>query len=1121
MESNSLELICLVQHVFNYLQQFMGRELSKMTLNKGKIMFNAGSVLLRNHLEENITNIEGDFEPIDFSSSVKSQNSANLYQVRFSLLRENGSLKINEIRCNCPAFHVYEPYCKHTAALVIQLESEAKSWLNSMHADILFEAMRLNPKTITYSTGKIERKNIPVIEKKETNSSRIPVKGSLSLNFNNSNWESNLIWETNIRQHQLEQFAYKSWKISHSEDEKSWEMRSLSKPEQWVIAEITGKSTIVFTHFDLKHQAVKAKLEIAALCYYIFSLKGIQWFFTFNDYSDEKAKIMKMYGVLPKDPLASQFKFQVNQWGNFELLAVPAGLLPLPTETENPFHKFQKSFDLKAVDENESVVPTTENDLVKHGLLINLAGGLGHDWSIDLLIKKPKKNGGTGLSKRAIKKGQDVDDIMGLTPVMRGALKKVCKEEWLDQNVRNSYSYYNWEKTDSVNKWVDALRNFFVEAGEDLSRYQDLYISNPEMPNKASGFSKVTFSHQPLLDFHFSLEEEAEMVILRVATQGQPSENLNLLAPLFVQSNDTISLAASDIVKFLKEFPAGKVMMAKSAKTAFIKNVVLPLSQKVDIQFNDVITYEKVEVDPLPWVYLSEMDEKFLLFKPIWVYDGTEVPDNQQPTHTYFDGTLVRMIQRNPDKEREFRQVIIGTHQNLGKAANQLLYVHIKDVMSASWFLNTFQTLSEQGFEIFGLDKLKKFKYSTKKAKVAFQVSSGLDWFDVQIEVTYGDEVVPLDIIRQAFKTNSQYVVLGDGTLGLLPEEWLKKFAQLLKFGKVNKTTGDLQIKKMHWTLIDGLYDQIDNNKVLEELLHKREKLKNIHNIESVAMPKGIKAKMRDYQLAGFNWLTTLHQLGWAGCLADDMGLGKTLQTIVFLQYLKQENSLETHLIVCPTSLIFNWENELRKFAPSLDFHIHYGPDRVFDKNVFDKTDIVLTSYGNLRSDIEFFCTYRFGYVILDESQAIKNPVSQIAKSVRLLNTSNRLALSGTPVQNNTFDLYSQFDFLNPGLLGNQEFFRNEFANPIDKYGDKEKTENLRKLTYPFMLRRTKDQVAKDLPAKTETILWCEMDKRQRSIYNALKEKYREEVMASIAQSGMGRSGIAISRADEAAPSLQ
>jgi SNF2 family DNA or RNA helicase len=250
--------------------------------------------------------------------------------------------------------------------------------------------------------------------------------------------------------------------------------------------------------------------------------------------------------------------------------------------------------------------------------------------------------------------------------------------------------------------------------------------------------------------------------------------------------------------------------------------------------------------------------------------------------------------------------------------------------------------------------------------------------------------------------------------------------------------------------------------------------------------------------------------MGWGGCLADDMGLGKTLQTLCFLQHVVDQNPGETHLVVCPTSLLYNWESELKKFVPGLDYQLHYGAGRELTEEGFRKAHVIITSYGMVRNDIQHFAQYQFGYVILDESQAIKNPASQVRKAIQQLRSRNRVALSGTPVQNNTFDLYAQMDFLNPGMLGGPEHFRSEFATPIDRNGDKEAAARLRKLVYPFVLRRTKEQVAKDLPDRTEMVLWCEMGEEQRRIYDSFKEHYREQLLDRIADEGLGKSSIYI-----------
>jgi SNF2 family DNA or RNA helicase len=434
--------------------------------------------------------------------------------------------------------------------------------------------------------------------------------------------------------------------------------------------------------------------------------------------------------------------------------------------------------------------------------------------------------------------------------------------------------------------------------------------------------------------------------------------------------------------------------------------------------------------------------------------------------------------------------------------------------LEKSWFLRFYQQMQQLDIPVLGMNKLRKFKYNMHIPVLAIEAGRSIDWFDLTIRVSYGELVVPLQELRKAILGRQDYILLSDGSLGILPKEWLEKYTMLLKMGQVRE--GGLRLPAVHWTLLDETGAGLsDDNGLRQELAQKRQRLQEVTMGKAWAVPAGVQARLRDYQVGGFQWMCLLDEMGWGGCLADDMGLGKTLQTLCFLQHIVTRYPEEAHLVVCPTSLLYNWEGELKKFVPGLDYHIHYGADRFgaereLDDDVFRPGRLIITSYGMVRSDHSHLSRWKFGYIILDESQAIKNPSSQVRKAVQALQSRNRLALSGTPVQNNTFDLYAQMDFLNPGLLGSQDFFRGEFANPIDRNGDKEAAARLRKLVYPFILRRTKEQVAPDLPDKTEMILWCEMGDEQRTIYNSFKEYYRDSLLDRIAEEGVGKSAIYI-----------
>jgi SNF2 family DNA or RNA helicase len=250
-----------------------------------------------------------------------------------------------------------------------------------------------------------------------------------------------------------------------------------------------------------------------------------------------------------------------------------------------------------------------------------------------------------------------------------------------------------------------------------------------------------------------------------------------------------------------------------------------------------------------------------------------------------------------------------------------------------------------------------------------------------------------------------------------------------------------------------------------------------------------------------------LNNFNFGGCLADDMGLGKTVQTLAVLQHEAEQNPGTTSLLIMPTSLVYNWQMEARRFTPKLKVLIYSGTARIKDPKYFSKFDLIITSYGITRLDAEnVFSKYHFNYVILDESQAIKNPGSIISKSVRLLNSRRKLILTGTPIENSTLDLWSQLSFVNPGLLGNKSFFKSEYQIPIEKRQDVGKTIRLNTLIKPFILRRDKSQVAKDLPKKTVSVKYCTLSASQREYYDKEKNFYRNKILDSIERDGLNKS---------------
>ena len=675
-------------------------------------------------------------------------------------------------------------------------------------------------------------------------------------------------------------------------------------------------------------------------------------------------------------------------------------------------------------------------------------------------------------------------------------------------------------------KYTDEMVEAAIEmVGKILEKLFPLLTNRPVRITKSNGGGTLVTVNETPLDLHFKLSRNQEETVLEAfARFGDgdlvPFTEIQDLKThwLALLPNDILgrfrTVAAAQIARYFLEL-GGAIRLRTVRDDAFFNGFVIPLANQFSFEFdeNQAITQTELE-----WregrVYLKEADDN-LLVVPAFVYSNDndeeiELPlDFRQARVDAFDN-VVQIQRRDVDAENVFVDFLRSQHPAFEHQSGEYFYLSGSEVLESGWLFQFYEALNQNETKLFGFNTLKKFRYNPNKATFKIRNSSGIDWFDLQVEVSFGDQSVALADVRKAILKKQNYVELKDGSFGLLPQDWIEKYAQLFRFGKVDDKKGTLRLSKQHFTILERYKEYIENPELLKELDEKRNKLLNFNEIKSVDLPKNVFATLRPYQEEGYKWLNFLDEFGWGGCLADDMGLGKTLQILTFLQELKNKNPDGVHLVVMPKTLIFNWQAEAAKFCPELRLYAHIGPQRSKGTYVFKDYDIILSTYGAVRSDVEMLSNFRFHYVVLDESQAIKNPDSMISKAVKLLNAKNRLAMTGTPVENNTFDLYSQFDFLNPGFLGHEDFFRTEYANPIDKNQDKVRAGELRRLIYPFMLKRTKEEVAKDLPEKTETILYCEMDKRQRKVYDGFRDKYRDIIAGKMAEVGREKAAFLI-----------
>jgi superfamily II DNA or RNA helicase len=376
-------------------------------------------------------------------------------------------------------------------------------------------------------------------------------------------------------------------------------------------------------------------------------------------------------------------------------------------------------------------------------------------------------------------------------------------------------------------------------------------------------------------------------------------------------------------------------------------------------------------------------------------------------------------------------------------------------------------------------------------------VTSGVDWFELHGGADFDGQAVELPELLRALARGDHMIELGDGTYGVLPEEWLKRYRLVAGLGKT--VDGHLRFTHRHASLLDALLADEPAATFDEGFQRIRREMASFNGIQSATAPGGFKGRLRDYQREGLGWLQFTRRFGLGACLADDMGLGKTVQVLALLASIQRAGPV---LVVVPRSLVFNWIEEAARFAPKLKVLDWSGLGRKTQRDRIATHDLVVTTYGTLRRDIADLKDIAFDTVILDEAQAIKNAGTESAKAVRLLKAEHRLALSGTPIENRITDLWSLFEFLNPGLLGSGTVFRTQLSGSPDA----ETSRILSLALRPFILRRTKEKVAKELPAKTEQTIYCELDAQQRRLYDELRIHYRAALLGQIEDKEIAKS---------------
>jgi SNF2 family DNA or RNA helicase len=405
--------------------------------------------------------------------------------------------------------------------------------------------------------------------------------------------------------------------------------------------------------------------------------------------------------------------------------------------------------------------------------------------------------------------------------------------------------------------------------------------------------------------------------------------------------------------------------------------------------------------------------------------------------------------------------------------------------------------------ELFGKEHLKKYKYSTSTPSLNVNFKDKIDFLDTSdVTVSLDDEEFNVFEFINMYNKNS-YISLKNGEKAIINKSYISKLERIFKKEKSKVKVSFFDLPEIEELIEQRNHKVFKNSRKFYEgfnaLKSSKTKIPNLQNVT-----------LRDYQKQGIRWLKYLYDNDFGGCLADDMGLGKTLQAINLLSHIYPKSKTPS-LIVMPKSLLNNWANELQKFNPNLSFYIYYATSR--DEKKMMKNNVILTSYAIIRNDIEKFKSKTFDTIILDESQNIKNLDSKISKAVMLLDAKHKFALSGTPIENSLFELYSLFRFINNGMFGNINEFKRDFALPIQGNSDEEIAKLLKAKITPFLLRRLKKDVLKELPPKQEQVIYVDMDDEHKKFYNRKRDYYKKILDSQIETEGIASSRFAILQA--------
>jgi len=678
---------------------------------------------------------------------------------------------------------------------------------------------------------------------------------------------------------------------------------------------------------------------------------------------------------------------------------------------------------------------------------------------------------------------------------------------YTDTNIsKHMVPYVSARTATLINEFADFKIPLYFKSGESFSTFGDDFLEIQEdVAEPRFWFSLNDTGFQYKLSVFFK-EEQIPLIDTEIITQK----------PCFIKFNNKIIPLPDDfdgqlIKPFIKQ---EQIDIPKDKVKTYLQTFVSKIIRKYRAE---VIGFSIEELSPgvKPVFAINKLQKKNPVIELLFNYDGEQfLASSSQDFSLKLVSSDNKILFIKTFRNRNAENEIIKSFELLGFKMIQPGYFTCAFHENEERFVTIQHLLAELSAKSVSLKEMgaefditvDSKRYIIEEPNLVTSIDGVNDWFDLKMNIEFNGFTVPFQkIIPNIIKGDNEFK-LPDGTIAILPVEWFSRFKDVAVLSEQGEQ--GLKIHKSQISLIENLQDNIPTQ-LSEKLINlvKRE-------IPSIPVPLSLKATLRDYQKKGCDWLCYLHECGLGGCLADDMGLGKTIQVLTYFlsliekpqiafddtlkacnetKFLEQnsERRAHTHLIVCPLSLVYNWQEEIQKFAPSLKTVIYSGPDRYRMYHDFAYADVILTSYGIIRNDSDVLKHFDFHTIVLDESQFIKNPDSKSYDSLLLLNSKQRFVLSGTPLENSLIDIWTQMNFLNPGMLGPLKTFRDTYVIPIEKNHDEQVSKRVQKMIGPFIMRRTKSEVAPELPALTEKICYCSMTEEQNSLYEKKKSEIR------------------------------